>query len=470
MSVKIVIVGTGPGGYAAAVRAASLGAEVTVIDKGDVGGTCLNRGCIPSKIFITAAEIIDNMHKASKFGIPLNSNFTIDLNQLIKLKYETIQDQIKGIISFFQKKKIRFIKGFGQIADPNQIIVAEPDGKKTRVMAHKIILALGTIPANISDLCFDHKNILSSNDALNLDKVPESILIVGGGVIGCEFASIFSSFGTDVTIVESMPRLLPISSIDEESSKVLLREMKKRKIDVKLNQKVQTFEIKNSKIHVKIKSPSAYNSEIEKAETFVVDKMLVCIGRSPDLSGTGIEQIGVSTDSRGWLLADQKMKTNIDNIYAVGDILGPSKIMLAHVASMEGVVAAENAMGKNRIMDYDVVPVAIFTKPEVASVGLTCKLALEKGIDARSDRVLFRSLGKSHVIREIAGHVKIVSDRKNGKIVGVHMIGAHATELIAEGALAVKMKSNVKELAQTIHAHPTLAEAMKDVAMIATGS
>ena len=469
MTTKITIIGAGPGGYAAAIRAAGLGADVTVIEKESLGGTCLNRGCIPSKILKTSAEILEKFHRAKDFGIKTDGRALVDMRRLMIRKETVIQNQANGMLKQFKDKKIRFIKGSAHIAGSNLVTVIRDDGEMIEVIWDKLILALGSVPLDNEIFPFDGRKILSSREALNLYDVPKSILIVGGGVIGCEFASIFKSFGSEVTLVETMSRLLPLPSVDEGCVKILMREMKKSKIGVLLNQTVERVEKAEDKLRVGIgPSVSVCEAEGKSIESSIIEaeRLLVCIGRKPCTDGIGLEKIGVKMDKKGWIVADKRMRTNISDIYAIGDILGPGKVMLAHVASTEGVVAAENAMGKERIMDYNVIPNAIFTMPEIANVGLTEVQAKELNCNIRSDAVLFRSLGKAHVIGEIAGEAKIVSDAASGRILGVHIVGPLATELIAEGTLAVQMETCVKDLAKTIHAHPTLAEIMLEAALI----
>ena len=472
MTTKVNIIGAGPGGYIAAIRAAQLGAEVTIVEQEEVGGTCLNRGCIPSKIMKTTAEILEKFSRAKEFGIAINGNIRPDMKALMVKKEAVIQNQIKGILKLFDHHKICYLRGHGYITEPGITVVNMEEGKNFEVPWDRLILATGSQPLNIPSFPFDGKRILSSTDALNLQEIPESMMIVGGGVIGCEFACIFASLGSQVTVIEAMPRLLPLPSVDDSCSKVFQREMKKRKIRFFVNRTVDKVEDAGEKLRVTI-GPSPLAHELKKSETKPlteeIDKVLVCIGRTPNTTDIGLEKTGVKMDEKGWIIADELMKTSVSDIYAIGDVLGPPRIMLAHVASSEGLVAAENAMGKRRIMNYDVVPGAIFTMPEVASVGLTEAQAKEQGYRVRSDSVLFRNLGKAQAIGEIAGEVKIVSDADNGRILGVHMVGPHATDLIAEGTLAMQVRCTVKELAETIHAHPTLSEIMLEASFKALG-
>jgi dihydrolipoamide dehydrogenase len=472
MNKKIVIIGAGPGGYAAAVRAAQSGAEVTIIENDTIGGTCLNRGCIPSKIMQTTAALLDKFQRAEEFGIDADSKARLNIQRLMERKSKIIQTQISGLHSTLQHHNIRYISGTGCIRHNGVVIATPQQSEASEIPYDKLILAVGSSPSEIPGFPFDGEHILSSNHALDLRELPESLLIIGGGVIGCEFAFIMSAFGVKVTIVEALSGILPLPSVDDDCSKVLLREMKKSKINVLVNRSADSYETKNGKIHVTL-TPSVFAknlSERDKKPVIIeVDKILVCVGRKPDIAGMGLENISVKTDEKGWVIADENMETHAENVYAIGDILGPAKIMLAHVASTEGIISAENAMGGSRVMNYQVVPNAIFTMPEVANAGLTETQAKAQGFDVCSGKVLFRTLGKAHVIGEIAGEAKIVSDAASGKILGVHIVGPHATDLIAEATLAIQMGCSVKELAQTIHAHPTLAEIMMEASFEAMG-
>jgi len=472
MPEQITVIGAGPGGYVAAIRAAQLGAEVTVMEEDNVGGTCLNWGCIPSKVMKTTAEMLEKFHRAQEFGVDVKGEILPNISALMARKQSVVQNQIKGILKLFDRHKIHYVSGHGTIQGANLVTAKLPDGETLQVPCDRLILALGSKPLNIQAFPFDGKNVISSNDALSLHEIPESLLIVGGGVIGCEFSFIFSSLGSKVTVVEALSRLLPLPSVDEDCSKILQREMKKRKIENMDNKTVNRVEDHGNKLRVTI-GPSPFldkPSERDKEPLIKeVDKVLVCIGREPNTRGIGLEELGVKMDERGWIIADEGMKTNISGVYAIGDVLGPSKVMLAHIASSEGLVAAENAMGEKQTINYDVAPGAIFTTPEIANVGLTEEQAKNQGYEIRSDSVLFRNLGKAQVMGEIAGQAKIISEVATGRILGVHLVGAHATDLIAEGTLALQVGCTVKELAETIHAHPTLAEVMLETSFKAVG-
>jgi dihydrolipoamide dehydrogenase len=465
MGTRITILGAGPGGYIAGIRAAQLGAEVTVIERDKVGGTCLNHGCIPTKTLRTTAELLEKFRRAKEFGVDVEGHFRPNMERLLSRKEDVIQTLARGIMKIFSSYRIQYLKGEGYVLEPNRVRVKKEDGGQLDIVSDKLILAPGSNPVNIPAFPIDGNRIISSKDALNLKEVPQSILIIGGGVIGCEFAFIMASLGSRVTVVETMPRLLPLPSIDEECSIIIQREMKKRKITVYLNRIVERTEVKDSGVRVQIgPSPSVTDlKEKENIPSFLdVEKVLVSIGRIPNTKDLGLEKIGIEMDSQGWIVANERMETNIPNVYAIGDVLGPSKIMLAHVASTEGLVAVENAMGGKRSMNYEVVPAGVFTFPELANVGLTENQARERGFDVRVDNFLFRALGKSHAIGEIVGQVKIVSDLKSRKILGVHIVGPNATDLISEGTLAIQMGATVEELASTLHVHPTLSEAMME--------
>lgn len=470
MTARIAILGGGPGGYVAAVRAAQRGAAVTVIEKERVGGTCLNWGCIPSKIMKTTAELLSHMRQAKAYGISGAGDVAADMEALMARKEKILKTQAKGIEGLLAHHKITLLKGQGCISGPGEMMVTLDDGGPETVAWDKLIIATGTVPLNIPAFPFDGEGVISSNEALCLKAVPASIVIVGGGVIGCEFACILAALGSRVTVIEALDRLLPLPSVDAACSKHLQREMKKRKIKFMVKRTVERVDREGGSLKVSV-GPSPFvdadslsPKEREPLE-IEAEKVLVCIGRSPLSGEIGLEKIGVDCDDRGWIKADEGMRTNVDHVYAIGDILGPNRVMLAHVASAEGLVAAENATGGEEKMDYRAVPGAIFTMPEVGNVGLTEAQAMEAGMDVRADSVLLRTLGKAQAMGELAGEAKLISERGSGRILGVHIVGAHATDLIAEGGLAVQNGLTVEQVAGTIHAHPTLGEAMLEVSL-----
>jgi len=463
MPVRVSVLGGGPGGYVAAVRAAQKGADVTLVEKGDLGGTCVNLGCIPSKVMKVTAEYMEMLHRAREFGIVVGEPIGIAMGTLMERKERILQIQRGGIEALLRKWKVHVIHGKGYIQGAKRLKVKEGEGKEHTISWDRLIIATGSHPVGIPDIPFDGKRIISSDGALSLKDVPASLVIVGGGVIGCEFATIFSAFGTHVTVVEALDRLLPLPSVDKSCSRTLQREMKKRKIAFYVNSIVEGVTDAGEDLAVHL-MPSPYGKwerkKVDKPVTLKTEKVLICIGRGPNTEGAGIETLGVETTPKGWIRVNSRMETNIKDVYAIGDVLGPENVMLAHVASAEGITAAENALGGDWEMRYEAVPGAIFTTPEVADVGLTETQARERGRNIRADTTLFRINGKALALGEIAGEVKIVSDADSGKILGVHMIGPHVTDLIAEGALAVQTGCTVEELARTIHAHPTLSETM----------
>ncbi|RTZ93969.1 MAG: dihydrolipoyl dehydrogenase [Deltaproteobacteria bacterium] len=390
----------------------------------------------------------------------------LDPVALQERKERILETQRRGIESLLKRHKVRLIRGTGQIMGVGQVEVRKETGDQEIVSWDRLIIATGSSPLEIAVFPFDGKRILSSDDALSLREIPRSLVIVGGGVIGCEFASIFSAMGVEVTIVEALDRLLPLPSVDEDSSKILQREFKKRKIKFILRHVVAGVDRSHDGLSIRL-SPSPFVEREEKkaaaTEGLAAEKILVCVGRRPNTAGIGLETLGVETDERGWIRANGQMRTSVENVFAIGDVLGPEKIMLAHVASHEGIIAAENAMGGSEEMDYKAVPSAIFTHPEVADVGLTEAQAREGGKEVRTESFLFRNIGKPQVIGEISGQVKIVSEVKGGRILGVHMVGPHVTDLISEGTLAVQTGCSVSDLARTVHPHPTLSEVMQEV-------
>ncbi|MDT8379854.1 MAG: dihydrolipoyl dehydrogenase [Desulfotignum sp.] len=472
MAVKIVVIGGGPGGYVAALRAATLGAEVTLVEKENLGGTCLNWGCIPSKIMKHTADLLHKSRNASDFGIKIDGPVLPDMAGLMARKKKILASQRVGIDGLLKGRAVTVKKGCARIAGPGSLEVSAGEGPAETLNWDKLIIAAGTRPMNVADFAFDGKKILSSNDILALDHVPESLTIVGGGVIGCEFAGIFTALGSKVTIVEAMSRLLPLPSVDTAMSKLLLREMKKQKITVFCDTVVTGCDTSGTGCRISLaKSPFTDNPRAKdpKTDTLSSDLMAVCIGRTPLSEGLGLDTIGLDTTGPGWIAVNDKMETAVENVYAIGDILGPSRVMLAHVASHEGLVAAGNAMGENETMAYDAVPGAIFTMPEIGTVGLSEAEALKKGLDIDTASVNFRVLGKTHAIDEIAGEARMIVDKSSGRLLGMHIIGPHATDLIAEATLAIEKGLTARDIAHTIHAHPTLAEIMGEVASKITG-
>jgi dihydrolipoamide dehydrogenase len=466
MSTRIAILGAGPGGYVAAIRAAQLGAQVSVIERDNIGGTCLNYGCIPTKALKTTAELLETFRRAHEMGVKVDGEVWPNMTRLMVRKQRVIDEFAEGILRIFDSYKIQFLKSEGYVLEPNRIRAKGMRNSTADVVSDKMILAIGSRPLEIPSLPFDGHKVISSDEAISLNEVPESILIIGGGIIGCEFAFIFNSFGSSVTLVEAMSRLIPLPSVDADCSIIIQREMRKRKIRVLLNNTVARAEFNEGKVRAFIKpalSGEELNGAEEKQLIQEVDKILVCVGRKPNTQSMGLENLGLQMDNNGWITTNDFMETTVPGVYAIGDALGPAKAMLAHVASAEGLVAAENALGISRKMSYETLPVGIWTSPEIACVGVTEEQARERRYTVRADKFLFRALGKAQAMGEIAGHVKIISDVQNKRVLGIHIVGPHATDLIAEGTLAIKMGATVDDVAETIHAHPTLSEALMEV-------
>jgi len=471
MRTRVAIVGAGPGGYVAAVRAAQMGAEVFLIEKEAVGGTCLNWGCIPSKIMQSVAHLMVHWRRGESFGLPAAAPARVDMVRLMEYKNRIVADQIKGIEHLLKKHGIDLIRGTAAVSGDGRLMVRAGTGEERVVSWDRLILATGSRPAALTGIPFDGKEILSSGDVFLLDRVPESLLIVGGGAIGCEFACIFSALGARVTLVEALDRLLPQPAVDPDCSGTLAREMKKQHIDVFLGHTVTSLERSRKGLRVTIapRPPGPGKAGPVTSRTEICQRMLVCIGRRSDTSRLGLKSVGLTTDEGGWLAVDEHMQTDRPGVFAIGDALGPSKIMLAHVASAEGVVAAENALGETSVMSYQAVPSAVFSIPEVADAGLTEAQAADQGLSARAEKVLYRSIGKAHALGELAGQAKIVWESGTGRVLGLHIVGARATDLIAEGTLALQTGCRVRDLAATIHAHPTLSEVIMETALKADG-
>lgn len=449
MAYKIAIIGGGPGGYVAAIRAAQLGAMVAVIEKDRLGGTCLNRGCIPTKALVAGAEALHTIKKSSDLGIKVD-NPAVDFSRMMERKNQVVERLVTGINYLFKKNKIDLLEGAGKLVSLNEVEVTKKDGAVDRITAENIIIAAGSDPALIPALGYDGDRVITSNEALELKEVPKRLLVIGGGVIGCEFACIFAELGAEITVVDVMPSILP--GVDKEVSRQLQSLFKRRGIKVKTGSGIQ--EVRKDRDNV--------TAVLADGEEISADKVLISIGRSFNSRGLGLETIGIETGTKGEIIINSRLETNIPHIYAIGDIT--NKIQLAHVASAQGITAVENIMGAQKDMNYDVVPGCIFTSPEAAGVGMTSQEAEEKGITVKSGKFPFMALGKAQAAGETDGFVKILADASSDRVLGVHIIGPHATDLIAEAALAIKLGATTAQLAETIHAHPTLAEAIMEAA------
>jgi dihydrolipoamide dehydrogenase len=451
MTIKLTIIGAGPGGYVAAIRAAQKGAQVTVVENAEVGGTCLNRGCIPTKTLIASAEALERARHAAEFGVEVSGTIGIKLSRVLERKDRIVSTQIKGIRGLLKNSGVALIEGRGSLISGDNIRIEKKDGTSLDVRSDKVIIATGSRPAKLTGFPFDGKQVMTSDDAVQLKRIPKSLLIVGAGVIGSEFAFLYRTFGSEVTLAEILPHALPAE--DEEISGIIEREFKKAKIRLIANVKVESA----TKGLDGMMSTLLSNGQEVKTEA-----ILVSIGRHMNSEKLGLEALGVNKGSRGEIIVNDRMETNVAGIYAVGDVTGT--VMLAHVASHQGLIAAENALGGNAVMDYAIVPAGIFTMPEIGSVGMREQQARGKGIRYKVGRFPFRGLGKAQAMGEITGMAKIIAETDTDKILGVHVCGAHAAELVHEGALAMQMGATARQLGQMIHAHPTLSEAFREAA------
>ncbi|MBI5410975.1 MAG: dihydrolipoyl dehydrogenase [Nitrospirae bacterium] len=454
----IAILGAGPGGYVAAIRAAQLGARVTVVENQALGGVCLNWGCIPSKALLAVVELGDKAKKAAEMGLQLGGTVGYDLTRMVARKNKVVEGLVKGIASLFKTWQIEHLEGTGELLDERTIRVSRRDGGEATVQADAVILATGSSWPNLPLFPIDGKQIITSKEALDMTIIPAGLLIIGGGVEGCEFASLYSGLGTQVTLVELMPRILPLE--DEEIASFMERELKKRGVAVQTGTTVEQLERLSGTVKAILKDGTVIEAE----------KLLVSVGRGFNSKGIGLEKAGVQVGKRGEILVNDRLQTNVPGIYAIGDVVG--KAMLAHVASAQGKVAVENIMGHPREIAYNVVPAGIFTLPEIGRVGLTeqqarersAKLGLKPETDVKIGRFRYAGLGKAQGTGETAGLFKIIVDARNGAILGVHIVGSHAADLVHEAALAMQLGATATAVAEMIHAHPTLAEGMMEAA------
>ena len=443
------IIGGGPGGYVAAIKAAQLGGKVCLIEKGEWGGTCLNRGCIPTKTLFAVANLATQVQEASTFGVNINGDATIDYPQVLTHKTSVIQQLTGGIAQLLKANGVDTFNGTATLINRNTIVVSKPDGTTEQLQAKNIIIATGSEPAEPPVFEIDEHQVLTTTGILDLTELPESLLIVGGGVSGCEFASIFNALGCNVTVLELLPTIL--ATEDVQVIRHIQLFMKRKGITIHTGAKLTRVK----------KSDAGVTAVLESGEELTAEKMLVSIGRRYNTDGIGLEKVGVRTEG-GKIVVDAGMQTNVPGIHAVGDVA--SRYLLAHVASGEGKVAAQNALGDTVEMDYQVIPWCVFTLPEIGHVGMTEKEATDEGYDVKIGRFPYAANGKALGLRETDGFVKTVSDSDSGDILGVHIVGAHASTLIHEAAVAIRTGATAMEIAGTVHAHPTLSEMVMESA------
>ena len=476
----VVVIGGGPGGYPAAIHAAKMGGKVVCIDFDNAGGTCLNWGCIPTKTMIGSVAALEQARHAADFGLTLGE-VGYDFGKLMARKDKVVSQLVGGVEFLFKKNKVRFLKGKGKLVDPHTVEVTLEDGKTERVTAASIILATGSVVAPLpaavqviggdtsdADVFIDNREVKrrkaagtlgkttlwTSNEAVSATEVPKRLVVLGAGAVGTEFAYTYRGLGSEVTLIEFMPNIVPPA--DPDLSKELHGLLTKAGITILTSTKVVAIDVPGRKVK--------YVSEKGDGE-LAFDKMLIGVGRRAYTDGLGLDAAGVTFDGRK-IVADEYMRTNVPHIYAIGDAAGGG---LAHVATREGEVAAENALGHTVRMDYTAVPYCVYTEPEMAWTGLTEQQARDKGYDVQVGKFTFKSLGKAMAINENVGLVKIVTDAKYGEILGVHIVGPHATDLIHEACVSIKLESTIEELMHTIHAHPTLAEAVMEAAQDVKG-
>ena len=450
----VVVIGGGPGGYVAAIRASQLGLKTAVVEKEAMGGVCLNWGCIPTKALLRNAEVVRTLGEGKTFGFSFDqSTLTVSYEAAQKRSRQVSARLVKGVQFLMKKNKIDVIEGFAVIKSPNEIQVGDQ-----RISTENIIIATGSRPREIPGVSIDGDRIISSREALELTDLPENIIVVGAGAIGVEFSCIWNTYGANITIVEMLPTLVPQE--DEDIAAELGKAIKRSKIDVRTGARVEKVDTSGKRVAVTI-------SKDGQMETLQADKVLVAIGVTPNSENMGLENVGVKTE-RGFIVIDDKLQTNVPGIYAIGDVTG--KLALAHVASAQGIAAAEAIAGHaTETFDYNKMPRCVYCHPEIASVGLTEAQAREMGYDVQVGQFPFRADGKALAINDYEGFVKIVAENQYNEILGVHIIGPHVTELIAGPAGMLRLEATLEELARTVHPHPSLSEAIMEAAHVTLG-
>ncbi len=454
----VVVIGSGPGGYVAAIRAGQLGLKTMLVEKeGVYGGTCLHVGCIPTKALLHTADLLDQLKCARDFGV-IVENVRLDWAALQKRKERVVKRLSGGVGFLLKKNKVETVKGFGVIAGAGKVEI-KGDERVQNVYARNIIIATGSVPRSLPGIEIDGQTILTNNEILSLPAQPKSLAVIGAGAVGVEFASMFASFGTEVTLIEMLPRILPVE--DEEISDALAKSFKKRRIETLAGTRVESVKNEGNTVTVTLAEPDG------KMGVRTVEKLLVAVGRKPRTEGIGLERVGIETE-RDFIPVNGFMETSASNVFAVGDIV-PSQ-QLAHVGSAEGILVVEKIAGREvRPMNYEHMPSATYCSPEVASVGITEATAKERGYDVQVGRFPFAANSKASILEEREGFVKIVSEAKYDELLGVHIIGPHATDLIAEAVVALEHEATAESLMRAVHAHPTLSESIMEAAHAAEG-
>lgn len=453
----VVIIGGGPGGYIAAIRASQLGLKTACIEKrGALGGTCLNVGCIPSKALLHSTEhYVQAKDELADHGVNVGE-VSFDLAKMMQRKTKIVTDLTGGIEGLFKKNKVTYIKGTGRLAGGTQVQVALNDGGEQTIEAKNIVIATGSASVDLPGIEVDEKQILTSTGALELDSVPEKLIVIGGGFIGLEMGSVWNRLGSEVTVVEFLDRIVP--TMDGEVSKQFQRVLKKQGLNFKLKTKVTKAEKVDGKVRLTVEPAAGGEAEVLEA-----DRVLVSVGRRPYTDGLGLEELGIARDNRGRIEVDDHFRTNVPNIYAIGDVIrGP---MLAHKAEEEGVVVAEIIAGQSGHIDYNLIPGVVYTWPEAASVGKTEEQLKEEGVDYKVGKFPFMANSRARAMGATDGFVKILADAKTDRVLGAHIIGPEAGTLIAELAIAMEFGASAEDIARTSHAHPSLEEAVKEAAL-----
>ncbi len=455
----VIIIGSGPGGYVAAIRAAQLSLSALIVEKDSrLGGVCTLRGCIPTKALLHTADLLEETRHGAEVGVSTRE-VRLELAAAMKHKEKVVRQSSNGVAFLMKKNDVRVVNGFGRIAGPGKVSVTAGDGSQTVYSARNILIATGSTPRSLPGMEIDHQTILSSDSILEVTEVPRSLLVIGSGAVGVEFASIFARFGSKTVVVEILPRVVPIE--DEEISRELAASFKRQGIAVYVDTRIEKLTKTEGGVEVIARASSG------KTESFRTEKILMAVGRKPLSEGIGLEGAGVETE-KGYIRVDGAMRTNVPGIYAIGDVVPTPQ--LAHVASAEAVVAIEHMAGRQiRPLNYDQVPGCTYCSPEIGSIGLTEAKARERGYDVAVGKFPFSANGKARILNEPSGFVKIVGEKKYDEVLGVHIIGPRATELIAEAGAALQLEATSEELVRTIHAHPTLSEAMHEAAEAVEG-
>ena len=458
MKFDVLVIGSGPGGYVAAIRASQLGLKTAVVEKESLGGVCLNWGCIPTKSLLKSAQVFEYLKHAEDYGIFIDGEAKADFGKVVERSRNVDEGMSKGVQFLFKKNKIEVISGTGKLKSKGVVTVTDADGKSKDVEASHIILATGARSRELDNLKQDGKKIIGYRKAMTLDKLPESMVVVGSGAIGSEFANFYSTMGTQVTLVEFLPNVVPLE--DEEVSKQLERSFKKGGMKVMTSSSVEKVDTSGKKCKVTIKT--------KKGEEVVeADIVLSAVGITPNIENIGLEELGIKTE-KGKIKVDEYYRTNVDGVYAIGDIVdGPA---LAHVASAEGITCVEKIAGHHpQPVDYSNIPGCTYTSPEVASVGMTEKAAKEAGYNIKVGKFPFTASGKASAAGAKEGFVKLIFDEKYGELLGAHMIGANVTEMIAELVVAKKLETTGEEIIKSVHPHPTMSESVMEAAAAAYG-